>query len=117
MATGTLQAESPAAKQLTELEILYAAWRRANAAWELDRYAPEHIGNDLPDDLNDRHCDATCDALNAYLLHPVENVSELARKLRVIRDEQIAEGWTKASLIIEQLTQDAHAIVLSGGRA
>ena len=110
MAVHALQAEIRAANQPTEQDNLYAAWRFAKAQWDSALYSPENRGNDLCDEVNERHCDATCDALNAFLLHPADTPGDLSRKLRVFRDEQIAEGWTKAPLIVEQLVKDASHI-------
>lgn len=112
MADTTLQAES--ACENTELEILYAAWRHAKASWEVAQYAPENVGNDLPDEIDRSFCEMTCDALNAFLLHPAKDSSELLRKLRVFRDEEIYAGWYKAPLIVEQLVQDARTAAFGG---
>ncbi|WP_100260657.1 hypothetical protein [Qipengyuania seohaensis] len=97
-------------RKATESEKLYAAWRRAKGSWDLASYAPETFLNGLPNDEEDAHCDATCKALNAYLLHPTDCPRELARKLRVMRDEEIYDSWTMAPQIAVVVAADAHRV-------
>lgn len=95
-----------------EVQRLYAAWRFAKAAWDAELYAPENCTSDMPDEINDRHADLCFDALNAFLLHPAETISDLALKLRIFRDEEIQSGWHKASAIVGVLAEDARRIAL-----
>lgn len=109
MAVISLQAESANAKP-NEFDRLYAAWRYAKATWDAQSYSPENYADGLPDEQDGELCGVTCDALNAFLLHPAETSRELAIKLRVFRDEEIEDGWTRASEIVASIAADAHRI-------
>jgi hypothetical protein len=87
--------------------LLYRKMRHAKAAWDVVLYAPEYLHEDVPDDIGSALCDAHSDALNAYLLHPVDRIGALHRKLRVFREEEIAEGWHRRGEIVHVLTEDA----------
>lgn len=109
MAVISLQADSVKA-QPNEFDRLYAVWRHAKATWDAQNYSPENYWDGLPDDVDAELCGVTCDALNAFLLHPAETNRELAIKLRVFRDEEIEDGWTRASEIVASIAADAHRI-------
>lgn len=115
MATDTIDAESTATNP-EQFDILYAAWKHAKATWDVALYAPDNVGKDLPQEVDDRLCEANCAALNAFLLHPAKDSRELLIKLRVFRDEEIAQGWWKAAEIVDQLVCDAQT-AFSGGKA
>ena len=91
---------------VSESERLYAAWRIARAKWELARYDPANLGRDLCEEEDGRHCDADHGALIAYLLHPADDLRELARKLRTFREEDGA-SWTRFDEVMEALENDA----------
>lgn len=93
----------------SESQRLYSAWRYARAQWELARHAPEVMGADLPKEVEATHCRADQAALLAYLLAPVENIADLARKLRVCGDEE-ATDFGEAEAIIRALECDAHEL-------
>jgi hypothetical protein len=116
MATMTLPARSQADK-LDQFEKLFAAFKHAKATWDAALYAPDNVGKDLPEEQADALCEANCAALNAFLLHPVTDAREMLIKLRVFRDEGIAEGWWKAGEIVNQLVEDAKTLTFRGGRA
>ena len=90
---------------------LYAEWRYAKATWDAQCYSPENYAGGLPDDVLNALCIAACDALNAFLLHPAENIKQLALKLNVFRDEEIEDGWTKASEIVAVIARDANRLI------
>ncbi|MEZ5688746.1 MAG: hypothetical protein R3E21_08205 [Caenibius sp.] len=92
---------------------LYAEWRYAKATWDAQSYSPEFYAIGLPEDIDGDLCTATCDALNAFLLHPAATIRQLAVKLSVFRDEEIADGWEKAPEIVLSLAADAHRIAIS----
>lgn len=107
MAVTSLRSEPPAARP-DEFERLYRAWRYAKAAWELADYDPERPKG-LPEDERDAHCEAEHGALMAYLLYPISNAEQLARKTAVIRDEG-AWDFGQAKEIFEQLARDARVL-------
>lgn len=94
----------------TEFDYLYAAWKHAKGKWEMESYAPDCVEHGLPDHIENEHCDATAQALNTLLLHPVDCPKELARKLRIIRDEQIFDNWFKGPEIAACVAKDAARI-------
>lgn len=94
----------------TQADHLYAAWKHAKGKWDMESYEPQYVEDGLPDEIGDALCDETCSALNAYLLHPSNDVKEVARKMRVIQDEQIFESWYKSAEIASQLCVDTHRI-------
>jgi hypothetical protein len=95
---------------------LLRAWRRANAEWDLARYADDvAIGDDLPDDVDSAHCTATHNALMAFLLHPAQSLGDLVDKLRVARDED-AQDLTDAGAIMTVLAKDARSLWLADER-
>ncbi|GAA5049744.1 hypothetical protein GCM10023208_08180 [Erythrobacter westpacificensis] len=100
-----------------EFDILFAALKHAKAKWDMALYAPDNVGNDLPQEVSDQLCQANCDALNAFLLHPAKDSRELLIKLRVFRDEEIVQGWWLAPQIVEQLVCDAQTAAFPGVRA
>lgn len=116
MATDTLPPETTATNPC-EFDVLYAAWKHAKATWEAALYAPDNVGRDLPQEVDDRLCEASCAALNAFLLHPAEDSRELLVKLRVFRDEEIAQGWWKSAEIVNQLVSDAKTAAFGGDKA
>ena len=89
---------------------LYSAWRYAKAQWELADYAPDRPRLGLPQEVSDAHCRATCAALNAYLLHPADDLRALAVKLRVFREEEIWDGWSLAEEVTAVLADDVHRL-------
>lgn len=93
---------------------LYEAWRYAKAQWEVFDYSPDKAESCVRDEQSSAHCRAACDALNAYLLHPAADLRALALKLRVFRDEEIWDGWTKAEGITIALAADAHRLAFGG---
>lgn len=95
---------------VTEGERLYAASRRKRAEWDLASYADDALPHGPPDDVQDAHCDETADALNAYLLHPAEDLRALAIKLRVFRDEDIFDNWCRGREIVAVIAEDAHRL-------
>ena len=92
----------------SEFDRLYAAWRYAKGLWDAAEYAPdgERLSNEESIDYGTR----TYAALNAFLLHPASDAKELARKLRVFRDEEIIDGWKRAPEIVAQLVRDAEKL-------
>lgn len=101
MADTELAAGTPRGNQL------FAAWRNAKAQWEIAEYARRAEGSNCMEESCEDHCRATAAALNAYLLHPAEDLRELSAKLGVFRDEQIWDGWAKAEEVAACLAQDA----------
>lgn len=90
---------------------LYEAWRYAKAQWEVFDYSPDDRSRlGARDEVSSAHCRATCDALNAYLLHPADDLPALALKLRVFRDEEIWDNWRCAEEITAVLAKDAHRL-------
>jgi len=116
MAKTALHAQSEVTNP-DQFEILFAAWKHAKAKWDMALYAPDNVGKDLPHDVSDQLCQANCDALNAFLLHPAKDSRELLIKLRAFRDEEIEQGWWKAPQIVEQLVCDAKVAAFAGGKA
>ena len=112
MAAEPVQTES---RTVTEGERLYAAWRRCKAEWDLASYAEETLPGP-PDEVEDRHCDNTAAALNAYLLHPAEDLRALAIKLRVFRNEDIIDNWERGSEIVAVITEDAQRLAFRSGQ-
>lgn len=108
MTVVSLQAESVRANP-TESEILYRAWRYAKAQWELADNDPANPEG-LSCDESSEYCERTCDALNAFLLHPAKGAKEFAQKMRVFRDEEIFDSWTRAPEIVAQLVKDAEQL-------
>lgn len=101
--------KQPEAATLPESERLRRAWLYAKAQWDLAANNPDEPEG-LSDEENDRHCDETTAALNAYMLHPSENWRAHARKLRVFRDQQIYAGWSQESEIVYQIAADAQRL-------
>lgn len=93
---------------------LYAEWRYAKAKWDAQSYSPEFYAIGLPEDIDGAPCTAACDALNAFLLHPAANNRQLAIKLSVFRDEEITDGWEKATEIVACIAADAHRLDVEG---
>jgi hypothetical protein len=91
-----------------EFERLYRAWRYAKAQWELADNAPDRP-NGLSIEEADEFCEVEHKALLAFMLQPVSDAVQLARKLAVYRDEQ---GWafTQAPEISAQLCRDARIL-------
>lgn len=108
MTAVSIQAESAPANP-TQSEILYRAWRYAKAQWDLADYDPANPEG-LSDAEGNEYCGRTCDALNAYLLHPSNGAMEFAQKMRVFRDEEIFDSWTRAPEIVRQLVKDAEQL-------
>lgn len=96
----------PADATPTECETLYRAWRYAKAQWDLADHDPAK-----PEGLTQEETDAFCDvehsALVAFFLAPAANLQDVARKMRVLR-EQAAWELNQASAIFERLQRDIH---------
>ena len=97
-----------------QFETLYRAWRYANAQWTLAENDPAKPEG-LSEDEGEAFCDAEHSALLAFLLHPISETHHLARKLRVIRDEQ-AWRFGEAQDIFDRLCGDVARLVLDGER-
>jgi len=98
-------------------ESLLRAWQKEKALWELARCDDAvPLGGDLPDEIDNAHCDATHAALIAFMLHPAKDIGELSQKLRVAYDEAV-HGLNEAGRIISALAKDAHRIAYAGVRA
>ena len=104
MATTSLQAESACANPETSY-ALYSAWRFAKAQWDCFIYDPARA-TDEAEERDSELCGISCDALNRYLLHPADDIADLARKLRVCHEEDIFESWVKAPEIAAVLAAD-----------
>lgn len=91
-----------------EFERLYRAWRFARAAWDLAENHPDN-SDGLTNEEIEPFCDAEHAALMAFLLHPIGDPYQFARKLAVFRDE---EGWgfSGAADIVAQLARDARDV-------
>lgn len=109
MAVISLQADSANVKP-NEFDRLYAVWRFAKATLDAQTYSPENYADGLPDEIESNLCGSASDALNAFLMYPATTNRELALKLRVFRDEEIEDGWAKASEIVASIAADAHHI-------
>lgn len=96
-----------------EFETLYRAWRYAKAQWDLAENDPAKPQG-LSDEEDEAHCDAEHRALLTFLLHPISKPDQLARKLRVIRDQE-AWRYSEAGDILDRLCSDASQIALDGG--
>jgi len=96
----------------SEGQRLYCAWRTVRAQWEMETYSPENAGGDLPNEVEKAHCDADYDALRSYLAHPAATLHELARKLRVFRQED-ARAYDCADELIDVLVNDALSLAVS----
>lgn len=94
--------------------VRYFAYRRAKAVYEALQYQPEYVDDDPPEEAYKPLSDAQADALDAFLLEPANDVADLARKLKVFRDEEIQKGWDTADKIVAALAADAHRIAYSG---
>jgi hypothetical protein len=107
MTVVSLQAQ-PEAATPTESERLYRAWRFAKAQWELADNAPDRA-EEMPEEERDAFCDTEHAALLAYFLHPAETPSDVARKVRVFKED---ESWqyTAAPQIVSQIAADVHAL-------
>lgn len=104
--------------KVSESERLYAAWRCARARWELARYDLANLGRDLCKEADDQFCEADGECLMAYMLHPADDLRELARKLRIFREED-GSSWTRFDEVLEALENDAFDfdnLALSGVR-
>ena len=105
MTVVSLQAESVRANP-TECEILYRAWRYAKAQWDLADNDPAN-----PEGLTQEESDAFCDvehsALIAFFLAPAASLPDVARKMRVMR-EQAAWELNQASAIMARIQRDIH---------
>lgn len=100
----------------TESYRLYAAWRTARAKWELAQFDPAHLGKDLPEELDAKHCDEDQSTLLAFLAHPAETLQDLARKLSTLQSEG-AYRFAEADEIIAQLAADANKLSISDALA
>lgn len=102
-------ADLTVAPETTESQRLYAAWRCARAEWELALYSPANSSGSIPEDAEDAYCSADNAALIAYLMAPAEDIGELARKLRVLRDED-GSGLSNAAEVIAALASSAQKL-------
>ena len=98
---------------LSQFDRLHRAWRHAQALWDVATNDPALIG-DLEEEENDRHCDATHEALIAFLMHPATDVRQLAIKLNIIADEG-AYAFGEAGKIMNQVASDAHELIPATG--
>lgn len=97
-------------------DALYAAWRRADARWELARYAEDiEPHGDLPEEVDAAHCTETHNALLAFLLHPADTLAQLAEKLKVVEAEG-AYGFDHATEIMTALASDARQLWIASER-
>ena len=110
MAATTLKMESISANPEDAFRARYYTYRHAKAAWDLALYAPEMLGDDVPDEINDPLSDAHTDALNQFLLTPAHSIVALARKLSVFREEGIHQGWFMSGEIVAGLEEDARRL-------
>jgi hypothetical protein len=94
-----------------EFDRLHRSWRYEQARWDVAINDPALIG-DLDEAENDRHCDATHEALLAFLMHPATDARQLAIKLNIVV-EQGAHAFDEAHKIMEQLASDAHELIPS----
>ena len=99
----------PEVAMRSDSDRLYAAWRYAKAQWDLADYDPANVEG-LSNDESNEYCGRACNALNAYLLHPANGAKELAKKMRVFRDEEIFDNWTRAPEIVARLVKDAEKL-------
>lgn len=112
MADFYLQAESVCANTtFCSLEANYAMYCAAMAKGPDPRSGPASI---ISDELEIGNCFA--EAIHQLMLFPATNIDELAVKLRIFRDEEISEGWIKASEISVVLADDAGRIATRHGR-
>jgi hypothetical protein len=105
MAVVSLQAESARANP-TQVEILYRAWRYARAQWDLADHDPANPEG-LTDDQRDAFCDVEHAALVAFLTEPASTLRDVARKMRVMRQEKAWE-FTQCGPIMERIQRDVH---------
>jgi hypothetical protein len=98
-------------------EIAEAAFRRVAATWELARCEPEHIGCDLPDEMDSRFCDEHSNALSAYLETPAEDLWALVGKLRTYHREELHKGGDAEGCLIKALYADAHRLAMQASRS
>jgi hypothetical protein len=105
MTVVSLQADSATANP-TQCEILYRAWRYAKAQWELADNDPANPKG-LTQEETDAFCDVEMSALTAFFLAPAENMADVVRKMRVLR-EQAAWELTQASAIMQRIHRDVH---------
>ncbi|MBA3053761.1 MAG: hypothetical protein FP826_02215 [Sphingomonadales bacterium] len=87
-------------------EADYRAFRKARAIWELITAAGDEVAAEPL-------FEAYADSIDTYLLAPASNAAELARKLRVVRDEELWRGWNMGQEIFSVLAEDARIIALA----
>lgn len=85
----------------------HRAWRYAKAKCDEVSYA---WGRSIPDSVTEPLNIAARDTLDAFLLTPAPTINALAWKLRVFRDEDIADGWHLANEIVDCLYRDAERL-------
>lgn len=90
MTVHALQADATPANP-SQFDILYRAWRRAKAEWELAENAPDKpLGLEIEE--TDAFCDVEQAALNAMLLHPAGELADVVRKLRAFQTEEVYDA-------------------------
>lgn len=87
-------------------ELACAAFRRVAAQWDLARTEPEHIGQDLPEEIDQKFCDEHEAALRAYFLTLAEDWSALSKKLQVYDDERMFDGADSDGKLFSALQRD-----------
>jgi hypothetical protein len=103
MTVVSLQAESATANP-SEFQILWRAWRRAKAEWELAETAPDKpLGLEIEE--SDAFCDIEQAALNAMLLHPAGELSDVVMKLRAFQTEEVFDARNVRE-VLERLVKD-----------
>lgn len=114
MAALPIRAESARANNFVQFDIAYYEYRHARAAWNAVIYAPEHLNDDVPDEIDVPLSRAHTEALKLFLLSPCRQLQHLALKLQVFRDEDVHGGLDCADEIVDALVRDAAHLV--GGR-
>ncbi|MEE4152561.1 MAG: hypothetical protein V2I27_00220 [Erythrobacter sp.] len=91
-----------------EFERLFRAFRFARGQWEV-AYNDPGRPDGLSDEENNRFSEAQYGAMLAFLAHPAWTPQKLAKKLRVVRDQ---EAWEcdSAPEIMARLCVDAQWI-------
>jgi len=103
MAVVNLQGESTPANP-SEFDLLWRAWRRTKAEWELAENSPDKP-HGLDPDESEEFCDREQDALNAMLLHPAGQLSDVAMKLRAFQTEQVYNA-NNVCEVLDRLKKD-----------
>ena len=106
----TPQRHSPSNAPNRAFEEALAAFRYAQARWNLALYAPGMLDKDVPQEENDRLCDDTCRARDRFIQTPAPSLSALVRKLRIFQEEELQDSENADELVGCLVNDAAHLL-------